>query len=602
MNLRPANPRALSVATAFSLLLATGLGVLSGGHRSQVAAENYSAALGAVLLSQGPPRTDCTGLLVSVPPDDVRALGAQVAAYNLSNRQVGGRCVDVRLIPQAPGQTADLLASGWPKGIGPAPQVWLPGSTSWVSILRNRTATSAPALVPQAVSGIAQSPFVIAMPRPMAEALGWPEREIGFSDLIGIGLDPGGWGKVGHPDWGPLRLGKTSPLLSTTGLEALVAAYFAAAGTSGDLTINEASDPKVLAFVKGVELATVHYGDSSMAFLRSLRQADDAGASMSYVSAVALEERQVLAYNTGTIGDLANARQAPKVPLAAIYPREGTLISDNPFVVLNGGWTTEPQKAAGADLLSFLQAPAQQQRFQAEGFRDTTGAPGSLIKPSLGLLPGQPTKVIKPPPAGVLNAMQAAWWLVRKPARVLVIVDVSGSMDEQIPGAGVTKLALVKLALGAALDQVGDDDEVGLWTFSSSYAEEVPVGPVRNQRAALKKAVSQMHAGGGTQLYTTIGKGIARMSREIDPTHITAIVVLTDGQDDDGNGASLNSLVQSELSTPVDKQVRVFTIAYGADASFAVLSRIAQATNANSYDATNPAVIKEVFNAVLSNF
>lgn len=602
MNVRPANPRALGVVVVFSVLLAGGLAALAPVHRAEVAEQDYSNALRGVLLSQSRPRPECTGLLVALPPDDVRVMGEQVASYNLSKRQVGGLCVDVRLLPQAPGQTADLLAGGWPKATGPAPQVWLPGSSAWVSMLRNRTAATDPTFVPQAVSGIAQSPFVIAMPRPMAEALGWPDHEIGFSDLIAIGLDPGGWARAGHPEWGSLRLGKTSPLLSTSGLEALVAAYFAAAGTSGDLTADQAVDPAVLSFVKGVELATVHYGDSATAFLRSMRQADEAGASMGYVSAVALEERQVLAYNRGSIGDLADATVPPKVPLAAIYPREGTLISDNPLVILNAPWTSAAQQAAGADLLSFLQAPAQQQRFQLHGFRDANGVAGPAIKPSAGALPGRDLKVIKPPPASVLNAMQAAWFQVRKPARVLVIVDVSGSMSEPVPGTGESKLSLVKLALGAALDQVGDADEVGLWTFSDKYTEQLPLGPVGAQRAALKKAVEAMRADGNTQLYHTIEAGLARMSTEFDPAHITAIVVLTDGMDDDGDGPPLEALIRAERHMPIDRQVRVFTIAYGADASFQVLSRIARATNASSYDASNPAVIKEVFNAVLSNF
>ena len=43
-------------------------------------------------------------------------------------------------------------------------------------------------------------------------------------------------------------------------------------------------------------------------------------------------------YNTGNpTGDLETAGQhgAPRVPLVAIYPKEGTLNSDNPFAILN---------------------------------------------------------------------------------------------------------------------------------------------------------------------------------------------------------------------------------------------------------------------------
>ncbi|MBW3603985.1 MAG: VWA domain-containing protein, partial [Actinobacteria bacterium] len=48
--------------------------------------------------------------------------------------------------------------------------------------------------------------------------------------------------------------------------------------------------------------------------------------------------------------------------------------------------------------------------------------------------------------------------------------------------------------------------------------------------------------------------------------------------------------------------VRVFPIAYGADADLATLQRIAEATNAAVYDASEPGSIRKVFAAVISNF
>ena len=50
------------------------------------------------------------------------------------------------------------------------------------------------------------------------------------------------------------------------------------------------------------------------------------------------------------------------------------------------------------------------------------------------------------------------------------------------------------------------------------------------------------------------------------------------------------------------KPVRLFTIAYGKDADKDVLRRMAEATNAASYDASDPQTINKVFTAVISNF
>ena len=48
--------------------------------------------------------------------------------------------------------------------------------------------------------------------------------------------------------------------------------------------------------------------------------------------------------------------------------------------------------------------------------------------------------------------------------------------------------------------------------------------------------------------------------------------------------------------------MRLFTIAYGKDADKSVLTSMAQATNAASYDSTDPQTITKVFTAVISNF
>lgn len=594
--LRPQNRRAIATTAGFAVMLVGVLGVAHAGSPSS------PESTSSVLIGDGAPRSGCTALLAAVPPDDVPVIGPLVAAYDHAARTVDGRCVDVRIVPKGSGDAADALARGWRESVdGPAPQVWLPGDSAWLSLVRTRATGGTASIVAASNPTYAQTPLVIAMPRPMATALGWPKKEIGFSDLVAIGSDPRGWASVGHPEWGPLRLGKTNPLVSTSGLQALIAAYFAATGVSADLTAANVSDPRVVAFVKGVESATVHYGDTSDAFLQGLRRADDSGASLSYVSAVALEEREVLAYNRGDPIGTSVRHAPPRVPLAAVYPKEGTLVSDNPFAVLNAPWVSSDQRDAANDLLAFLLSPAQQHRLQDAGYRDAQGRPGTAITTASGLLADHPRAVVSTPPASVLDKVQRSWYLVRKPARVLVIIDRSGSMDATVGSTGMSKLDLVKAAMLTALDQVGDQDEVGIWSFSDTHDQLAPVGPVGVQRAALKSAVGGLSAGGGTLLYDTVRDGLDLMASTADPAHISAVVVLTDGQDN-GSSGSLDDLLQAERTQPAGSTVRVFTIAYGDDADSSVLRQIAEASQASAYDASNPALIQQVFNAVLSNF
>ena len=325
---------------------------------------------------------------------------------------------------------------------------------------------------------------------------------------------------------------------------------------------------------------------------------DTAGSATGYVSAVAVEERQVIAYNRGEIG----GQGQPRVPLAAVYPKEGTLNSDNPFAILHGSWTTPATRQAAAQFLAYLQSPEGQRRLQARGYRDATGHLGNDFGEPQGVLADHPLKTVTPPPSTVLAALLAGWSQIRKPVRVLVVVDVSGSMDEYVTSTNYTKLQLVQAALGGALDQVGDDDEVGLWTFSDRHREVVPIGRLGDQRGALKEAVMGMRAQGGTLLYKTVIDALDALTSKSDPGHISALVVLTDGEDNASKDGSLQTLANAESSQPPASAVRVFTIAYGTDANRSVLSRMATPSGGSSYDASDPTLIRQVFNAILSSF
>jgi Ca-activated chloride channel family protein len=113
----------------------------------------------------------------------------------------------------------------------------------------------------------------------------------------------------------------------------------------------------------------------------------------------------------------------------------------------------------------------------------------------------------------------------------------------------------------------------------------------------------------GTPLYETAGAAYRDMIAGYDPTKINAIVLLTDGQNDDGTTsddvAQFNQLLtelrrgtEGEAATPV----RIFTIAYGEEADQSTLAEIAEASNAAAYVASDPATIHKVFTAVVSNF
>lgn len=558
-------------------------------------------------------RPDCTPVNVTASSEKAALLSGIADAYHAADREVGGRCVDVRVQALASGAAADALAREWDEAAnGPRPDVWSPASSSWAEVLEQRLAAAdRPDIVPDERPSLARTPLVIAMPRPMAEALGWPDRELGWADLVALARDPAGWGALGRPEWGAFTLGKTNPNISTSGLHATVAAFFAATGRSTDLTATDLADPAVQEFVRGVESSVVHYGDTTLTFLENLYAAAERGNALSYISAVTVEEKSVWDYNQGNpSGDPATLgqRPPPRVPLAAVYPRDGTLVSDNPFLVLDAAWVDEAKRAAAADFLAFVQEPAQQERFQAAAFRSFEDVPGPPVARENGMLPDRALTVLRPPGAAVLDQAVRSWTDLRKKANLVFVLDVSGSMGEPVPGAGGTRLDLAKRAAVRGLELLGGEDVLSLWTFSTEQPGEslpyrvlVAPGPVSAVRDDYTRIIGALEPGGGTALYATARAAVAQVQQTYDPGRINAVVLLSDGRneypDDD-----LEGLIGTLDTEDRSRQVRVFPIAYGEDADLAVLRRIAEATTAAAYDAGDATGIDRVMVNVISNF
>lgn len=596
-------PLVLAAVVGLLAIIGTYLVLRPGGGDDEGSAQRSSAA-----------REDCAPLVVSASSEKAGLLKELAERYNRAGRQVqGGACVEVRVSAKASGASTDALARGWDPARegGPVPDVWSPASSSWVRLLQQRLAVrDSPALVPDgALPSLAQTPLVIAMPRPMAEALGWPDKPLGWGDVLGLTRDPRGWGAHGHPEWGRFKLGKTNPRFSTSGLNATVGTYFAATGRSSDLSARDVDDPKVAAYVKGVESGVVHYGDTTLTFLSNLAAADARGQGLTYISAVAVEEKSVYDYNRGNpTGDpaLFGKGSRPRTPLVAIYPKEGTLVSDNPFVVLRT--VSDDKRAGAADFLSYLREPAQQQRFAALAFRSFEGKAGGAVTRADGMLPDRKVATIAPPSPAVLQKVSDSWDRLRKRARVLLVLDVSGSMGAPVRG-GQSRLELAKRAALSSLSQLAPDDEVGLWTFSTGrtlqevpYTEQVPVGPLARTGARLRSVISALAPEGGTALYRTTRDARARVLAGYDPQRINAIVLLTDGKNEFPPDDDLDSLLSELDGESPETSVRVFPIAYGEEADLAVLRRMAAASRAVAYDASDPATIERVLAAVLSNF
>ncbi len=557
-------------------------------------------------------KSGCTTLAVAASSEKAALLQRVAEDYATEDGDAGGKCARVVVSTKSSGGATTALARGWDEKLdGPRPDVWTPASSSWTVLLRQQTASrDMPDLVGEGkLPTLARTPLVIAMPKPMAVALGWPAKPIGWGDVLTLARDPKGWARYGKP-YGAFKLGKTNPNFSTSGLNATIGAYFAATQRSSDLSAKDLADPKVQAYVKGVESAVVHYGDTTLTFLSNLQKADDKGQGLSYVSAGTVEEKSVWDYNQGNpTGDptTLGKHRKPRIPLVAIYPKEGTLASDSPYAVLDAPWVDDAQRAVAKDFLSYLRGAGAQQRFADAAFRGYDGKPGAKIIQTDGLLPTEPKTLLSPPAPPVLAQVQALWAQQRKAARVLLVIDTSGSMGQS--AGSDTKLELAKRAALKALDQFSPRDDVALWSFSTPqqgaptpYQELVPFSPISTGKAALRRQISGLVPQGGTALYATTRAAFRLLSANADTSKINAVVLLTDGRNEYPQDTDLPGLERELAPEDTSHAVRVFPIGYGADADLPSLRGIADASRAAAYDASDPASIDKVFTAVLSNF
>jgi Ca-activated chloride channel family protein len=552
-------------------------------------------------------RTDCVRLVTSSSTEKGDLIRELAERYNNTGRTFdGGRCAKVEAFKKTSGATLDLIADGWndiDEG-QPEPQVWLPSSSLWLDLLRQRGKGG---LIDSGPStSLATSPMVIAMPKPMATAMGWPHKTIGWSDVLQMN-QKGGWASTGaaNAQWGNFTLGKDNPRRSTSGLAATIATYFAASG--GDY--GKIDTPDAVRFVRGIEASVAYYSDDSVAFLKTLYE-EDRKKPTPYISAMAMQEQMVYLYNHGApTGDPKQLKDQPEPlnrPLVAVHPSEGTMLIDHPFLIT--AKASPEQHAAAKDFSDFLRETEQQARFRDLGFRDPAGRGNPKLAEGAHTAETGDSRLIPLPTGEQIQKMLDGWEYTQRRGRILLVLDLSGSMADPFDKTRKDKpysdrrIDLLKPAIRAQLDFLHPEDEVGLWTFSTNGPEEkMPIGKVKDVRGPMIDLVENLKPTGETALYKSVVEANAKMRREFDPNVINAVVVLTDGVDTEG-GTSKEQMLQAIDAERLDNSVRIFTMAYGAQADSRVLDEIAQKSKARGYKAVDPQGIGKMFVNVFSNF
>ena len=353
----------------------------------------------------------------------------------------------------ASGEAQTKIARGTLK-----PVAWSPSSSLWGRLLNFEADRP---LAPDDNPSIVRTPLVIAMWEPFAKALGYPQKKIGFEQLTKLAVSNQGFAAFGKPEFGQFKLVHTNPDFSTSGLSAVVAEYYAATGKKEGLTEKDVTASAARKEVRDIERSIVHYGDTTLFIADQMRR-----EGPGYASAVAMEEVTLLDFNR-------NRGSQPK--LVALYPPEGTFYSDNPFITINAEYNTKAERDGAKAFQEFLAEEIDAEAAGRAGFRpaDLKAKPAGRVTKENGADPAQPERVLGLPEPRVLDRIRKTWREDRKPANVLLVVDTSGSMNDQ------NRLARAKDGLKTFLREVSPNDRLGLMIFSDRVQPLIPIGERR---------------------------------------------------------------------------------------------------------------------------
>ncbi|WP_309116135.1 substrate-binding domain-containing protein [Saccharothrix sp.] len=340
-----------------------------------------------------------------------------------------------------------------------------------------------------------------------------------------------------------------------------------------------ARDPVGLSVVVGARQLAADSAELTVS-LRKL----SAGVGASDGPAVALSEQALLKHNR----DGAGKRLVP------VYPDPAVPALDYPFTVLP---QARDRDTAQALLSALLETPL----------------PGDLRSPDGHAAAEQVVERVEPvavPEPDVVDEVLNQWAVINLSGRLHILLDVSGSMGQAVPGTGKNRMAVTVGAAEAGFGIVKSTTKVGVWLFSTNldgdrdHRELLPVKTVAEHLASgSPEKLRSVRAieGGATGLYDSVLAGYRSARENWESGRLNVVVVMTDGRNEDPAGISRETLL-AELAALQDprRPLPVVALGIGGDADLAELTEIASATGGKAFTTPDPAAISGIFHTALS--
>ena len=416
-------------------------------------------------------------------------------------------------------------------------------------------------------------------------------EDIGWEELLGVLNSPNGWQDYGIANGRrTVYYGHTEPLVSSTALSTLIAEFYASARVEGfterRITLNEVRDPDVQEGVRQIEELIRHYSTRTTEFKEYIAQGPE------YLDFVALEENDLIYINQGL------TQYQPPERLVALYPKEGTFWHEHPLAIVNADWVTAEQRDAARVFIDYVLTPDVQQIIMGQGFRPANPDVelGFPFVEENGVDPAQPRAVLDVPAPEVIAAIQQSWAFVKKQADIMLVIDVSGSMNNE------DKIAQARQAAEAFLDNMEPTNRVGLAIFSDSIQVRVPLGNFESVEDTLRANIRSLQANGGTELFAAVTEIVGSMTSSSDDNRIRAVVLLSDGADTGSKGYTLaDAITAIDASRDALNPIILVPVAYGSDADINALNALARAS-ATRVQSGDPQSILGVLEIISSYF
>jgi VWFA-related protein len=175
------------------------------------------------------------------------------------------------------------------------------------------------------------------------------------------------------------------------------------------------------------------------------------------------------------------------------------------------------------------------------------------------------------------------------PVSIMLVLDASGSMRRDAEA--------VKAAARAFAAQLPGKDRVGVVTFSDRPVLTQDLSFVRE---FILWAIDRYTVSGGTALYDALATALEKLRKAEGRT---AIVLLTDGRDEDNPGTGPGSVTSLDavLGTLAEASSTVYAIGLGPNVDRPTLERIAEVSSGEAYFPADVSVLGEDYRRILEN-